>query len=104
MSLTQKQVEDTIREFELNLKMTELSLNQIADDLNTSVDSIKQTLHLQTHVIEDPWILKNYLVEHIEALGKKPISFSALSGDYRRYWFLNSKIIGEKKISNVSSN
>ncbi|WP_338658357.1 DUF2316 family protein [Paraclostridium sordellii] len=98
MSLTKEQVKNTTKEFKQNLKLSELSLEEIAYDLKTDKFTIENIINLNVNAIEDPWILKNYLIDKIKKLGKEPIPFSALVGDYHNYWFLNSKKIDEKRI------
>lgn len=98
MSLTVEQQENTIEEFKENVALTGLTTEQIALDLHTDTATIERILQLSSRSIEDPWIVKNYLTEKIMELGKEPIPFSALVGDYHDYWFLNAKKIDRKKI------
>lgn len=98
MSLTAQQTLDTKKEFQENFKRTGLTLEQIAEDLHTSPASIADTLVLNVSRIEDPWVLKNYLEDVLDKKGIASIPFSALVGDYHRYWFLNSRRIEKRKI------
>lgn len=98
MSLTKEQIKNTTEEFRKNLKLSELSLEQIADDLHTDKCTIEKIININAKSIEDPWILKNYLNDKIKEIGKEPIPFSALVGDYHSYWFLNSRKIDKKKV------
>lgn len=98
MSLNPQEVQATKKEFQQNLALSGLSIEQIAADLKTTPIVIQQLLVLQARHIEDPWVLKNYLEAQIRAQGQQPIPFSALSGDYHRYWFLNTQRIDQQKI------
>jgi hypothetical protein len=98
MSLNNYQVAATKQEFQKNLELSNLSISEIANDLHTTVTTIENTLALNVYRIEDPWIVKNYLEEKIIAQGKKPIPFTALTGDYHHHWFLNAKRIDQRKL------
>jgi len=98
MSLNPKQIRDTKKELQENFTRTGLSLEQVAQDLHTTTDVIEATLNLSVNYIEEPWILKNYLEEQLKAQGKASVPFSALAGDYHRYWFLDSHRIDQKEI------
>lgn len=98
MSLTKKQLKDTERELRDNLDKSGLSTEQVASDLGTTTEYIEQLLRLEPRRYEDTWILKNYLCEKVREAGKTPTEFTALGGDYRYIWFLNSKYIDGKKI------
>ncbi len=98
MSLTLKQKEDTRRELRENFEKSGVTLQQIASDLSTSIEYIEQLFRLEPKRYEDTWILKNYLCDKVWEAGKTPTEFTALGGDYRKIWFLNSKYIDGKKI------
>ncbi|MBO1308083.1 DUF2316 family protein [Enterococcus sp. 669A] len=103
MSLTPQQMQDTIQEFQENLALSGLSVEEIARDLHTTDEKIQRILHLQQRALEDPWIVKEYLTEKIEAVGKMPVPFTALAGDYHQYWFLNAGKIDKRKLSRGNS-
>lgn len=98
MSLNPQQMINTKKEFQDNFERTGLSLEQIAADLHTTPNVIDNTLNLEVNQIEDPWVLKNYLEDVLEQHGIDSVPFTALVGDYHRYWFLNSSRIYQKKI------
>ena len=98
MSLTPKQEEDTRRELRENFEKSNVTVEQIASDLGTSVDYIEQLFRLEPIRYEDTWILKNYLLEKVNEAGNVPTLFTALGGDYRRIWFLDSDYIDGKRI------
>lgn len=93
MSLTIKEQEATIAEFQEALARSKMSIQDLAKYFNTSPANIKGILNLHTNRIEEPWILKEFLNGKIISQGKNPVKFSALRGDYHQYWFLDSKII-----------
>jgi Uncharacterized protein conserved in bacteria len=88
MSLTKAEKNKTINELNENFKLSGLTKKQVAQDLKTNVEYIDDLLNLKAKRIEDPWILKNFLQKY-----NHQIQFTALSGDYHKYWFLNSAII-----------
>lgn len=98
MSLTKEQRESTVRELHQNLALSDLTLDQIAEDLGTTPEMIEEISNLRVDSMEQPWILRNYLLKKIIAVGKEPISFTALVGDYHDYWFLDTKVIDEGRI------
>ena len=98
MSLTLQQEEDTRRELRENFEKSGVTLQQVASDLATSAEYIGQLLRLEPKRYEDTWILKNYLTDKVKEAGKTPTKFTALGGDYRKIWFLNSEYIDGKKI------
>lgn len=99
MSLTAEQRKRTIEEFKQNIALTGRSIAQIAEDLQTDAETILRVQQLASDSIEAPWILRNYLIQTLESVGKKPIAFSALSGDHHDYWFLDARKIDQGKIS-----
>ena len=98
MSLTKKQLHDTRKELLDNLDKSGLTIDQVAEDLETTPAYIDQLLHLKPRRLEDTWILKNYLCDKVREAGKTPTAFTALAGDYRYIWFLNAGYIDGKKI------
>ncbi|WP_430534186.1 DUF2316 family protein [Listeria rocourtiae] len=99
MSLTPQQMQNTKQEFQQNLELSRLTIEQIASELQTSPEKIECILRLQQKSIEDPWILKGFLEQYIVKSGKKPVEFSALQGDYHQYWFLRTKKIDNMQLS-----
>lgn len=93
MSLTIRQRENTIREFEQNRELLGLSFEHVARDLGTTSDRIKDIAQLQGRSIEEPWILRNYLLSQAQARGVELVPFTALVGDPRDYWFLDTQTI-----------
>ena len=98
MSLSAKQKEDTRRELKENFDKSGVDIHKVAADLGTTEDYIEQLLRLEPKRLEDTWILKNYLLDKVGEAGKTPTKFTALGGDYRIIWFLDSDYIDGKKI------
>ena len=101
MSLSMKQKQDTIQEFQENLDLLQYPLTRIANELNTSVTYLNKVILLQADCLEDPWILKNYICRELHHQGLEETSFRALAGNYHNYWFLNKQkidkgVIGRK--------
>ncbi|WP_407893192.1 DUF2316 family protein [Lacticaseibacillus sp. N501-2] len=93
MSLTIAQQVATKKEFKQNLAISGLDLATIAQALGTTQATIEANLRLEPDRLEDPWILRNYLLKQIQAQGQEPVTFTALKGDYHQYWFLDGGYI-----------
>ncbi|WP_125568614.1 DUF2316 family protein [Companilactobacillus insicii] len=98
MSLTKSEKEATVRELHENLAQSDLTLDEIAQDLGTTPEVIEEVSNLRVKSIEQPWVLRNYLIKKIISHGKEPISFTVLVGDYHNYSFLNSDFIDKGKM------
>lgn len=100
MSLNPTERANTIKEFQENLKLSGLSVDEVADALNTTPSKITRILNLEQSALEDPWIVRNFLIETIKQNGQTPVTFTALKGDWHNYWFLNSHVIDKQKVTN----
>lgn len=99
MSLNPKETKDTIKELQANFDLTGLSISEVANDLDTSEVVIQNLLRLETSRIENPWILRNYLLTKLDEMSIKPVPFSRLVGNASDYWFLNAIRVRKGKIS-----
>ncbi|MBZ2200600.1 MAG: DUF2316 family protein [Lentilactobacillus hilgardii] len=99
MSLTADEAAATIEEFQQNFELAGVSLDTAAKDLHTSPLHLKQVMNLNVTRIEEPWILRNYLVKIILNHEKEPVPFSKLTGNPKRYRFLNNQYIEEGKLA-----
>lgn len=99
MSLTPEQIVATQQELQANLTLTGLSHEQVAKDLGISTIKLNKLLTLDQRSLNDPWILRNYLLEKVSATGQTPIPFTALSGDWHRHWFLDSHAIDNAQMT-----
>lgn len=82
---------NTSKELRQNLKLSHLTIEHVAIDLNTSVQKINQILELDHVSPEDPWILKEYLSSKLRSQGIIGYPYSKLVGDFHDYWFLDTK-------------
>lgn len=98
MSLTARQQEDTRRELRENLERSGLTVEEVALDLDTTPEYVRQLFDLAPIRLEDTWILRNLLVRAVEARGGDPVPFTALTGDWHDYWFLDGGYIDDGRI------
>lgn len=82
---------NTSKELRQNLKLSHLTIEHVAIDLNTFVQKINQILELDHVSPEDTWILKEYLSNKLQSQGIIGYPYSKLVGDSRDYWFLDTK-------------
>ncbi|MFD1318384.1 DUF2316 family protein [Loigolactobacillus zhaoyuanensis] len=99
MSLNPQQVTNTINELQENFERSGLTKQQVATDLDISLTKLERLFTLTQSSLNDPLILRNYLIEKVEANGQQPVEFTALVGDWHQYWFLNSRVIDKRKIT-----
>lgn len=93
MTLSKEQIKATKSEFAENLALANLTIAEVAKELNTSEVKIERILNLKQRSLNDGWILRNYLLRKVAEVGKTPVPFTALSGDYHRYCFLDGEEI-----------
>ncbi|TYC48346.1 DUF2316 family protein [Weissella muntiaci] len=99
MSLNSVQRENTKMEFAQNIRLAGIEKVQIASELGISMVKLDRILKLDQSSLNDPWILRNYLINKIQEVGEEPVPFTALVGDWHDYWFLDSDIIDQGKIT-----
>lgn len=99
MSLNPQQVTNTINELQANFERSGLTKTQVATDLHISLTKLDRLMTLTQESLNDPWILRNYLIEKVTENGQQPVFFTALAGDWHQYWFLNSHAIDQRKIT-----
>lgn len=99
MTLNPQQIKNTQNELQQNFELIGLTKEQVATDLHISLTKLNHLFTLTQSSLNDPWILRNYLIEKVEAQGKKPVPFTALVGDWHQYWFLDSGLIDARKMS-----
>lgn len=90
---------NTIKELRQNLKLSHLTIEHAAIELNTSVQKVNQILELDHVSPEDPWILKEYLSNKLQIQGIIGYPYSKLVGDFHDYWFLDTKKIANQQLS-----
>lgn len=98
MSLTYEEQEMT-RE-DLARAMAELGLTpeQVAVALGTTPQNLRRVMQLDIHRLEDPWVLRNYLLEQA-AERRVPVTFRVLNRDYHKLWFLDAAYIDRGQIA-----
>mgnify|MGYP002626623789 FL=1 len=96
--LTQQQIEKTKNELEENFKKTNLTIDGIADELKCSPEYLKRVFNLNSLRIEDPWILRNFLIDYLTQNNTEITPFTALVGNCEDYIFLDSTYINNGKI------
>ncbi|USR88216.1 DUF2316 family protein [Lactiplantibacillus pentosus] len=89
MSLNPQQMRATREELQVNFALTGLTKTQVATGLNISVTKLDHLFDLTQQSLEDPWILRNYLIDQVEAAGKTPVSL------YRVEWRLAPTLVFE---------
>ncbi len=99
MSLNPLQIQHTKKELRKNFELTGLSKSEIANDLKISEVKLEKIFNLKQRTLEDPWILRNYLLEKVKKTGQQPVPFTALAGDWHRHWFLDSNLIDQRQMS-----
>lgn len=99
MTLSRQQLIATRQELRKNFELTGLSKYQVAADLRISVVKLDRLFDLTQQSLNDPWILRNYLIEKVTATGQQPVPFTALSGDWHRHWFLDSAAIDRQAMT-----
>ncbi|KRM72975.1 DUF2316 family protein [Lacticaseibacillus brantae] len=99
MTLNQQQLDNTRHELQANFELTGLTKAQVATDLGISEVKLAHLFDLTQQSLSDPWILRNYLLEKVQANGQNPIAFTALSGDWHRHWFLDTQAIDDAQMS-----
>lgn len=98
MSLTADQIHATIAEFAENMRRVGASDEELADELGCSPAYVRALARLDARRIDDPWILRNLLIRLADERGVELVPFSALSGDYHRYWFLDGAYIDRGRL------
>ena len=96
--LTQQQIEKTKNELEENFKKTNLTIDGIADELKCSPEYLKRVFNLNSLRIEDPWILRNFLMDYLTHNNTEITPFAALVGNCEDYIFLDSTYINNGEI------
>lgn len=99
MSLNPQQVKNTINELHENFVRTGLTKAQVATDLHISLTKLDRLFTLTQSSLDDPWILRNYLIKKVKENGQEPVAFTALVGDWHQYWFLNSRAIDQRELT-----
>ena len=98
MTLTDAQTKRTSEELKSNFKKTGLTVEEVARDLKTTPEYIEDLLELNPRRIEDPWILRNYLIDVLTEKSIEITPFSVLRVKSEKVWFLDSNYINNGEI------
>lgn len=99
MSLTREQQQNTIDEFAENMRKLDVTAADIAASLGSSPSYVDQVVHLHARNLEDPWVVRNWLIERGRERGIELEPFTALTGDWHRYWFLDGGYIDRGRLA-----
>lgn len=93
MSLNIIERRNTRREFVQNIQLIGQTTATIAAELGISEQQLVEIISLKGRKIEDPWIVRNYLIDYAQQNNMRLIPFSKLKGEASEYFFLDSKYI-----------
>lgn len=98
MSLTREQKQATIEEFAENMRRLGVDAAEIGRALGAAPGYVDRVVHLRARNLEDPWIVRNWLLGRARALGVALVPFTALAGDHHGYWFLDGGYIDRGRL------
>lgn len=98
MLLSAAQRRATIRELRENMERVGATSAKAAHDLGCTEGYLRDVLALHARNLEDPWVLRGYLLDRAREQGVAPAPFTALVGDPHDYWFLDADYIGRGRI------
>lgn len=98
MSLTKEQQENTISELTENMRRLGVTAADVAAALGSTPDYADSVVHLHARNLEDPWVVRNWLLAQARERGVELVPFTALVGDWHRYWFLDGSYIDRGRI------
>lgn len=86
MTLSKEQIKATKSEFAENLALADLTIVEVAKELNTSQVKIERIFNLKQRSLNDGWILRNYLLRKVTEVGKD--TSSVYSAQWGLSWIL----------------
>lgn len=98
MSLTREQRASTIREFAENMDRLGVTADDVAVALGGTPAYAQQVVNLRARNLEDPWVVRNWLLRIAAERGVALLPFTALAGDHHDYWFLDGPYIDRGRI------
>ena len=99
MVLTGDEAAATKQELQGNFDLSGITLEMAAVDLKSTPEHIQDVMNLKNCRIEEPWVLRNYLIKIILLQEKEPYSFSKLIGNPKRFKFLNNQFIDRGELA-----
>lgn len=98
MSLTREQRENTISELTENMRRLGETNESLAQALGSTPGYVEEVVHLHARNLEDPWVVRNRLLELGRERGVELVPFTALTGDWHRHWFLDGAYIDRGRL------
>lgn len=98
MSLSDRQKADSRRELRENLEKSGLTVEEVARRLGTDESYVEDLLAMAPRRIEDPWVLRNLLIQAVREAGGELTPFTAMAGDWHDHWFLDAAYIDRGRI------
>ncbi len=99
MSLKIIERRNTRREFVRNIQLIGQTTAVVAEDLKISEQQLIEIINLKGSKIEDPWIVRNYIIDYASKKNMHLIPFSKLKGEASDYFFLDLKYIQNGQIN-----
>ena len=97
MSLTQQQQDMAREDFVRAFAATGVTDEDAALALGTTPAYVARVARLDSRRIDDPWILRNYLLAEGKARGVT-VTFRVLTADYHTLWFLDGAYIDRGRL------
>lgn len=98
MSLTYEEQQMTREDIARAMADLGITPEQAAAALGTTPQNLRRVMRLDIHRLEDPWVLRNYLLDQA-AEQHVPVTFRVLNRDYHRLWFLDAAYIDRGRIA-----
>ncbi len=98
MSLNAIERRNTRNEFTKNIKLIGETTESLATRLAISESCLIEIISLNGSKIEDPWIVRNYILDYANQNNIQLIPFSKLKGQASDYFFLDSGYIKSGRI------
>lgn len=99
MVLTSDEAAAVKDELQGNFDLSGITLKMAAIDLKTTPEHIQDVLNLKNCRREEPWVLRNYLIQIVLLQEKEPYAFSKLIGNPKRFGFLNNQFIEKGELN-----
>lgn len=93
MSLNVFERKRTKDEFKRNIALIGLTTDEVATKLNITEKKLIDIIKLNDDCIENPWIIRNFIIDYAQQNNLQLMQFSKLKGDYHNYFFLDSNYI-----------
>lgn len=99
MSLNILERKRTKDEFKRNIALIGLTTGEVAIKLNIPENKLVNIIKLNDDCIENPWIVRNFIISYAQEHNLQLMQFSKLKGDYHNYLFLDSNYIDKETIN-----